>query len=85
MSTEASQLTRAAFDRFRQTHPGGKSAKAFKIWVAEGGKDKDGFVFKPKKQKKKKENKKKNEKKDLHIKKCTYIFKKGSKPTINIS
>lgn len=82
------ELTVQAFRQYRKKNPGGVSPEAFLIWKKEGGKDKDGYVYIPKKKKKpkkpkKKQNKEKEKKMTTSIKKTNFIFKKGSKPTIH--
>ena len=62
-------LTRKAFLEYRKLNKGGTSKVAFEIWVKNGGKDNDGYVFveklKPKNQKKKQKKSKLSIKKNL--------------------
>ena len=59
-------LTFATFKRYRLTHPGPSTKKAFQVWKSNGGRDYENFKWK----KNKNNNKKKNNSQNVN-----FIFK----------
>ena len=67
------QLLNNSFNFFGTYHKGSLSKNSFKFWKRNGGKDREGFVWKGKGITKKKKTKKKNDVKSVH-----QTFKEGT-------
>ena len=63
-------LTYRNFKRYRQTNPGPKTNKAYRVWKGNGGRDYENFHWTEKKQ----ENNKKNKKNEKSEKKFNFNF-----------
>ena len=57
------KLSYSAYLMHRRNHPGPKTKSSYNFWLKQGGKDRDDFVWK----KRKEINKKKQEKKNLGL------------------